>query len=97
MVENIQEMYAALEAENINKGARGEKATKIRMFVGEAIKQIKKPKVMMSVMFKIAQDKLGLENKDRSQFTGVIKKMFEVSKDENDTVWIETTKPITQE
>ena len=44
MVENIHEIYAALEAESIGRGSRGEKSAKIRAFVSDGC-ELKRPKL----------------------------------------------------
>jgi hypothetical protein len=45
----------------------------------------------------MAKQELGLENSDRSQFTTIVKKMYESEQDARNGTWIITTKPKTQE
>lgn len=97
MVENIKEMYAALEAESISKTAKGEKASKIRKFMSDTVQIVKKPKLHLATMFKLAQQTIGLSPNDRSQFTTIVKSMYETTKDDKSNTWIEVTKLKTQE
>lgn len=97
MAENIKEMYAALEAETISKTAKGEKASKIRTFIKDATTQIKKEKLHLGTIFKVAQQQIGLKPTDRSQFTTIAKSMFNTVQDGNKNTWIEVTKPKAQE
>ncbi len=97
MVENIHEIYAALEAESIGKGSKGEKSAKIRAFVSDAVAELKRPKLHLGALFKLAKQELGLVNSDRSQFTTIVKKMYETEQDAGNGTWIIATKPKTQE
>lgn len=96
MADNIIEIYNSLEAESLNRGLRGEKSIKIRAFVTDVVKQVKKPRLHMATLFRMAQTQLGLSKNDRSQFTNTVKKMYETEHVDGN-VWILATKPKNQE
>lgn len=93
MDESIRDTYLELEKDSLNRSAKGEKAEKLRAFVRDVAKEVKKPKLSLAALYNLAKKTFPNEKIDRSYFSSVVEKTWETSRDSaNGTVWVEITK-----
>lgn len=98
MVEDVTELYDKFESAAKSRKGKGEIAQKIRDFVEDMSKRLKKDKMSISALHKMAKELklLGEEKVEYSYFNNVCQKTWEISKDEDGVVYIEISKPKTK-